>query len=280
MNALEYQMADMLMSLSKNFSVTGVKLSLEDEGISFKDLHRAKDFISHAGLSIYLKIGGAEALSDIYEFALEVGVRGIVAPMVESWYGLQKFITVIKEKIAEDNRRDIEFFFNLETIGGFRDLDAMLKLPDLDLLTGITVGRVDLTGSMKLDRGAINTSREVLEICKKVFFRAHDAGIKTCMGGGISTEALPVIAELNKNGFLDKFETRNVIFPGFAWKYGEAAIREAVKFELLWILSRGRYNSRIQAENKQRVRMLVERLGEEGQEIYSHAQEIIAKVTS
>lgn len=280
MNKLEYQMVEVLESLKNDFGVVGIKASLEDEGMSFTDLMRLKEIISFAGLSLSLKIGGPEALSDIYEIALKIGVKCIVAPMIESWYGLSKFLALIKNKIADDNRQDIDFTFNLETITGFQNLDAMLKLPDLKLLKALTVGRVDLTGSMKLDRSVINTSEEVFCICEEAFAKAHEAGLETCMGGGISTEALPVIQKLNEKNLLDRFETRNIIFPGFAWEHGDQAIKGAVKFELLLILSRGRYSSRIQAENKERVRMLTERLGEEGQEIYSHAQEIIAKVTT
>lgn len=259
MNSLEREMIVVLMDLKEKFGVFEIKAEFEAEGSRMEELMRLKDVTTSVGLPIILKIGGVEAVTDIYN-GLAIGVKGIIAPMGETPYALSKFTNLIKNMVPEDNAEDIEFAFNLETITGYNNFDEMLALPDISLLSGVTVGRVDLTGSMNLGRDAINTSREVYNICDVVFGKSKDKGLKTGMGGGISIEALPVIKELNENRVLDKFETRKVVFPASSVKYGESAILKAVQFELLWLKSKRRYYSGIKAEDESRIAMIEKRL--------------------
>jgi hypothetical protein len=44
---------------------------------------------------LYLKIGGVEALRDIKD-ALDLGVDGLIAPMVESPFGVVKFVSAVE----------------------------------------------------------------------------------------------------------------------------------------------------------------------------------------
>jgi hypothetical protein len=211
------------------------------------------------GLPIILKIGGVEAVTDVYN-GLALGVQGLIAPMAETAFALSKFLNIIKNIVAPDNARDIEFAFNLETITGWRNFDEMMALPDRNLLSGVTVGRVDLTGSMGLSRAAINTSEEVYAICEGVFEKARGAGLRTGLGGGIARESIPFILRLNEKKLLDKFETRKIVFPAEAVRHGDAAILKAVEFELLWLTSKRRYYSGIKREDEHRITMLEQRL--------------------
>ncbi|MFH1582134.1 MAG: aldolase/citrate lyase family protein [Pseudomonadota bacterium] len=278
MNALEQRMVEVLNEARKRYGVFKMKASFEDEGIYPRQLSRFKDIISSARLPLVVKIGGPEAITDVY-LSLDVGAEGLVAPMVETPYALTKYLELIKNKIAYDNRPDIEFAFNLETITGFKNLDAMLELPDLNLLTGVTLGRVDLIGSMGLGRDAINTSEEVFNICEEAMAKAKKAGLKTGLGGGIDVEALPFIQKLAESGLLDMFETRNVCFKADAWRFGEPALEIAGIFELLHLYSLERYGSRIQAENTGRIEMLKKRWGRKGEETAAFAEKIISQVT-
>lgn len=259
MNILEREMIVVLRELKDKYGVFEIKAEFEAEGSRMEELMRLKDVTTNVGLPIILKIGGVEAVTDIYN-GLAIGVKGIIAPMGETPYALSKFTNLIKNMVPEDNAEDIEFAFNLETITGYNNFDEMLALPDISLLSGVTVGRVDLTGSMNLGRDAINTSRKVYNICDAVFKKSRTKGLKTGMGGGISIEALPVIKELNENRVLDKFETRKVVFPASSVKYGESAILKAVEFELLWLKSKRRYYSGIKAEDESRIAMIEKRL--------------------
>lgn len=259
MNILEKEMVVILKELKEKFGVFEIKAEFEAEGSRIDELMRLKDVTSFVGLPIILKIGGVEAITDIYN-GLSLGVKGIIAPMGETAYALSKFINVVKNMIPEDNAQDIEFAFNLETITGYNNFDEMLALPHISRLSGVTIGRVDLTGSMGLGREAINTSDEIFNICLDVFTKAKKAGLSTGLGGGISKEALPVINRLSQSKVLDKFETRKIVFPAESAKYGEEAILKAVEFELAWLKSKRRFYSRIKAEDEVRIAMIESRL--------------------
>jgi len=259
MNILERKMVVVLRELKEKYGVFEIKAEFEAEGSRMEEMMRLKDVTTTVGLPIILKIGGVEAVTDVYN-ALAIGVKGIVAPMAETPYALSKFTNLIKNMVPEDNAEDIEFAFNLETITSYNNFDEMVALPDISLLSGVTVGRVDLTGSMNLGRDAINTSIEVYDICDTVFKKSKAKGLKTGMGGGIAIEAIPFIKELNKNKVLDKYETRKVVFPASSVEFGESAILKAVEFELLWLKSKRRYYSGIKAEDESRIAMIEKRL--------------------
>jgi len=259
MNVLEYQMVDILKELKNDFGVFEIKAEFEAEGSRMEELMRLKDITTFVGLPMILKIGGVEAVTDVYN-ALSIGVKGMIAPMVETPFALTKFINLINNMIAEDNARDIEFAFNVETITACNNLDQMFTSCDVSRLSGVTIGRVDLVGSMGLDRNAINASHEVYNLCETVLKKVKDKKLRSGLGGGISKEALSFIAKLTDKKLLDKFETRKVVFPAQAHTHGYPAIRKALEFELLWLKSKRRYYSRVKVEDESRIKMLEERL--------------------
>lgn len=258
MNSLEYEMIEVLKRLKNDFGVFEIKAEFEAEGSRMEEMMRLKDVTSFVGLPIIIKIGGVEAVTDIYN-ALSIGVKGIIAPMAETSFALSKWLNLIRNMVPPDNAKDIEFAVNFETITTYHNIDDMLSLPDISLLTGVTIGRVDLTASMGLDRDFINTSQDVYDICEVMLKKIKVKGLRTGLGGGISVEASPIIKRLTENQLLDKFETRKVVFPANSWKYGEKAIPMAAEFELLWLKSKRRYYSRIKAEDEHRIEMLEKR---------------------
>ena len=94
MNTLEYKMIELLLDMKKNYGVIDLKAEFEAEGSRMNELMRLKEVASNAGLSIALKIGGAEAITDIFE-AQKIGISAIVAPMIESPYALSKYIMAL-----------------------------------------------------------------------------------------------------------------------------------------------------------------------------------------
>lgn len=259
MNVLEKKMVTVLLELKEKFGVFEIKAEFEAEGSRIEELMRLKDVTSQVGLPIILKIGGVEAVTDVYN-ALSLGVKGIIAPMAETKYALSKFTDLIDNFVPEDNAQDIEFGLNVETITACKNFDDMLTVSNLSNLSSITVGRVDLIGSMSLNRSSINTSEEVENLCREVFIKAKNASLRTALGGGISLEAFPIINRMNDDGLIDKYETRKVVFPAESIKYGEASILKAVEFEMLWLNSKQRFYSRIKEEDLTRIKMLEDRL--------------------
>ena len=87
MNSLERKMVAVLTDLRENHHVNGVKAEFEAEGTRLEEAMRLKEVVSAAGIGLTIKIGGCEALRDMYECRV-LGVARIVAPMIESAYAL------------------------------------------------------------------------------------------------------------------------------------------------------------------------------------------------
>lgn len=260
MNIIEREMVDVLKTLRDEYGVFEIKAEFEAEGSRIEEMMRLKDITSKLDLPIILKIGGVEAVTDIYN-ALSIGVKGIIAPMAETAFAVSKFLSSIEMFVAEDNREDIEFAINIETQTAYENIDKIFALKNLSLLSAITVGRVDFVGSLGYDRSQVDGD-EISSICQIIFQKARDKNLKTGLGGAISTESIPLIQLLNNDGLLDKYETRKVVFAaGAVSKDPEAGILKAIEFELLWLKSKRRYYSRIKAEDEQRIEMLEKRLG-------------------
>ena len=83
-----------LLQLNKDYNVIGIKQSTEDEGALHNDILLMRRITELCNLKLSIKIGGCEAKSDI-NFSNHIGANGIVAPMVESEFALQKFIESI-----------------------------------------------------------------------------------------------------------------------------------------------------------------------------------------
>ena len=77
MNILEYEMIELLKPLKEKYGVSEIKAEYENEGSRQDELMRLKDVADKLDLPIILKIGGVEAVTDIYN-ALALGVLGMI----------------------------------------------------------------------------------------------------------------------------------------------------------------------------------------------------------
>ncbi len=257
MNRMERQMVDLLKDLRDNHNVIGVKMEFEAEGTRIEEAMRLKDVSSNAGVSLTTKVGGCEAIKDMFDASI-LGTKYLVGPMIETPYALKKFIQATHVAFSEQHREDMEFYFNLETITAIQNFDAMLALPEAKDFQGIVLGRVDLTGSMDLDRSAVN-SDEILQICLRMAAKAKAHNKKVIVGGAVSVHSLPFFQAFPP-GHLDKYETRKVVFscPG-ALNNNESAFLKAVEFELLWLKNKKEYYGAIHREDDARLKMMEER---------------------
>lgn len=257
MNKMERQMVDLLKDLKENFNVSGVKMEFEAEGTRIEEAMRLKEISAYAGVSLTTKVGGCEAIKDMFD-AASLGTTYLVGPMVETPYALKKFIQATRIAFREDQREDMEFYINLETITACKNFDEMLEIPEANDLHGIVLGRVDLTGSMNLDRNSVN-SKEILDICIAMAAKAKAKKKKVIVGGAVSVSSLPFFQAFPA-GHLDKYETRKVVFscPG-AIQNKEDAFLKAVEFELLWLKNKKEYYGFIHREDDSRLAMMDER---------------------
>ena len=230
---LERRMVDALKDLRENHYVIGIKAEFEAEGTRMEEALRLKEVCMKAELGITLKIGGCEAIKDMYECRV-IGVERIVAPMVETAYALKKFLDATKLVFPKDECEDLKFAVNIETIDACRAFDKMLTLPEIGKLNGVVMGRVDLTGSMGLTREDINEGI-VLDMTRELFTKAKGKDLECAVGGGVSAASLPFFKELGS--LIDRYETRKVIFqcPEALSDRADAGILKAVGFELMWL---------------------------------------------
>lgn len=257
MNLMERKMVDLLKELRDNHSVIGVKMEFEAEGTRLEEAMRLKEVSMSAGLTLTTKVGGCEAVKDMFDASI-LGTKYLVGPMVESAYALRKFIQATKIAYPADLREEMEFYINLETITAVQNFEEMLKTPEAKDLHGIVLGRVDLTGSMNLDRNSVN-SPQVQDICLSMAAKAKQAGKKVIVGGAVSVHSMAFFKAFPK-GHLDKYETRKVVFgcPG-ALDNKEDAFLKAVEFELMWLKNKKAFYGSIYSEDDSRLKMMEER---------------------
>jgi hypothetical protein len=256
MNILEKKMVATLTELKENYNVMGVKAEFEAEGTRLEEALRLKEVATRAGLELTIKIGGCEALKDMYDARI-IGVNTIVAPMVESAYAVKKYLQATMLAFPEEERKEISFLINAETITAFNNLDAILTLPEAKDLAGIVLGRVDMTGSMGLKRDDIN-SDQIFDIANTMAKKCLEYNKKFIIGGGVSSHSMPFFSKLPKES-LYKFETRKIIFnaqKALNDKEIDNGILKAVGFELMWLKNKRDFYGSIFNEDAQRIIML------------------------
>jgi 4-hydroxy-2-oxoheptanedioate aldolase len=261
MNTRESKCVKILTDLIENEGLVGIKTSFEDEGATFNETIRLKEVCNQAKTKITLKIGGPEAIRDLKDSSI-IGVKGLVAPMVESEFGLKKFIQAAKTHIPEDILSSIQLNVNIETKTAVANATDMLNTPEANEMYGVTVGRVDLVSSLGKDRSYVN-SDEVYTMAKLVFTKAKEKGLKACLGGAVSIDSLEFLKKLHSEGLLDKFETRYAIFdPSITLKNLSRALSKAQMFEYEWLMVK--YEGYMQFANQdiKRIKMIQDRINQ------------------
>ena len=259
MNALELRMVDQLKDLKENHHVVGIKAEFEAEGTRMEEALRLKEVITKAGLDLTIKIGGCEAIRDMFD-ARSIGVNRIVAPMIESAYALKKYLQATHIVYPQDEWQSVKFLINVETIDGFNKFEDMLQISEIKDLAGIVFGRVDMTGSLGMRREDINSDK-LFQMASELFIIARKHNLECVIGGGVSAESIDFFNRLPENGKIHHYETRKVIFecPAATGKNADKGILKAVGFELMWLKNKRNFYKSIYEEDAMRIDMLQSR---------------------
>lgn len=261
MNNREHKCVKILTDLIENDGLIGIKTSFEDEGALFNETIRLKEICNQSKTKITLKIGGPEAIRDIKD-AMIIGVKGLVAPMVESPFGLKKFIQAMHLNVSKDILSSLQLYINIETINGINLAEQILNLPESESLCGVTIGRVDLVSSMGKNRSFVNDP-EIYSFAKKVFTKVKERGLKACLGGAISIDSLCFLKDLHHEGLLDKFETRYAIFdPSITLKNLSRALSKAQLFEYEWLKNKQEFYQIAADQDNNRIQMIQDRINQ------------------
>lgn len=238
MYKLEAEMYYQLCNLRDNYGLKGIKAEFEAEGSSINDLHKLRRITSKAGVKLYLKIGGVEAVRDIKD-SLEIGVDGLIAPMVESKFGAQKFFEAYRKVYGDYH---IHTTLNLETKNAISELDTILKFAH-GKFDNITIGRSDLSKSY-FDSEITPDSDFILELLNTIGQKVIQQNLTFTVGGSVSAKTIAKIHEKfsNLKNIIYKLETRKVILPTKSFFENDNAIKEALKFEELYILSKKEFS--------------------------------------
>ena len=182
--------------------IVALKGEFEAEGLSRDSVAAEAAFAARHGLPYLVKIGGCEAKSDL-RFLTQIGVRRVVAPMIESPFAMRKYMEMVPDGSFDHIGVTIE---TVDAVRRIEDiLDAGVKLSE------VTVGRTDLTASFA---GLGVDSDETIAMVKEVARAAKERGLETTMGGSVGAgtrERLEVDDELR--GLIACLETRKCVMP-------------------------------------------------------------------
>jgi len=242
-----------LKNLKNQFGASCLKLSTEDAAMSFEQI-RFWTQLAQGVLPVMVKIGGPNARNDIKQL-LSLNIDGLIAPMVESAYGLENFLAAVRDFTTPMQMQRLVKQINIETVTAVEQLDAILASPEADLLDEITIGCSDLSQSLKKDR----RDPEVLSLVRDVVAKIKARNIKVSVGGGIAPDTIDaILRDIQPH----QFNTRVVTFsvqPGQSYR---TVVAETLDFELRLLAHDLKKGFISLDEEKFRARQLRQRLAE------------------
>jgi hypothetical protein len=217
---------EMLANLKANHGVVGLKTEFEAEGATFREVMLQRIWTLKAGLPLHLKIGGVEAIRDLKD-AKDLDVDGLIAPMVESPFALKKFIHAVHRVFGPKRPK---LFINIETVTGYKNLAGILDQAQGEI-SGITIGRTDLTGSLL--NGIKDTNDEaVFSMVQGILSEVIYAGLEVTLGGSLNAATLAILLE-KAPAFrkITKLETRKIVFDADFLLRHQDSLKEGLDFE-------------------------------------------------
>ncbi|GBF50569.1 hypothetical protein LPTSP4_20950 [Leptospira ryugenii] len=186
-----------LLEMKEKYAFVCLKTGTETEDMGESEIYLLQTIASGI-LPLSVKIGGPEARNDI-RICQKIGVSGISAPMIESEYALQNFISTLKNLLSTTEYERLKKAINLETITGYRNLLDIFDSKAFTDLNQVTAARSDLSASM--DKKPDDA--EVTRIAKKIIQEAKSRGKITSVGGTITKINFGYIADEIQPDFIN-----------------------------------------------------------------------------
>ena len=213
-----------LSKLKNDYNACGLKLSTEDAGMTIDQI---KFWAEASMLPVVVKIGGPNARNDIKQL-VSLKIEGLIAPMVESSYGLENFIVAVKDFTTAMQFERLSKQINIETVTAVKQLESIIGSPEAKFLDEVTIGCSDLSNSLKkpvMDPSLLN---QVAWVVKKI----QSNKIHVSVGGGVKPDT---VDNFLKKVQPDKLNTRVVTFNIIPGRKYQQAVAEALRFEILML---------------------------------------------
>ena len=252
---LEQKLSAQLERL-KSLGLCAVKGEFEAEGASFRDLLRLRRFTAEQGISLYLKVGGVEALRDLKD-ALDLGVDGVIAPMVESPFGVVKFSEAVESVFGG---RRIFKSINIESREAVEQVDGILEVAR-GKVDNVTIGRTDLSRSY-FDSAIQPDSPFILDLIERLSYKVQSAGLVLTIGGSLTSESIRIFLERRKRlgGRVSNIETRKIVFPFDRMLEQKIVLKEAIRFEEIYLRFKLECEAWLSRADQERLAKLKSRL--------------------
>jgi hypothetical protein len=224
----EYQkLKDLISDLIRN-GCAGIKLSTEDQGVSFEFIDIVNNRIINGAVPLHVKIGGPDARNDIRK-CLEIGAQGIIAPMVESPFGVHKFVTAVEAIAGENIAKQLFLSINLESLSAYEKIDEILATKEISEIDEIVIGTSDLAKSV----GKSKSDPFVLDIVEKMCIKSKKVGKIVRVGGLMSVfvSRQDFGDRMIRGSIVDEVNTSSVAIDVKKVKDLQSAYMKAINFE-------------------------------------------------
>ncbi|MBL8019077.1 MAG: aldolase [Leptospirales bacterium] len=232
--------------------LVALKTGTEVEDMSFEEI-RILRALCREIVPLYVKIGGAEARNDMRALA-DLDVDGIIAPMIESVYALEKFIESMKDVLSPAAYRRIEKGINLETVTAFNRMSDILSSEGAQELVQVTAARTDLSGSLR-----VPADHEIIfDLCSHIVARSKEYGLRTSVGGAIKSATIErIVSEIEP----DTVNTRHMVMDANLLASKPVEILEKhLMFEVHLYQYLAMFSGPRQASHQKRAEVLLDRM--------------------
>ncbi|MBP7584145.1 MAG: aldolase [Spirochaetes bacterium] len=190
-----------LNHLHNECGLVALKGGTEVEDMTFDEIAYLKA-LGEPALPLIVKIGGPDARNDMRALK-SMKVEGVLAPMIESEYALKNFVESAREVYRGAALPLLAI--NIETITAYDNLDGITSCEEFRAISQVTVGRSDLSASMR----RTNDDEEVYRVTESIIRWSEDLGKTTSVGGKITGDNAPVIRQRVRPG---RINTRHMVF--------------------------------------------------------------------
>lgn len=233
----------MLRTLQSQYGLLSLKAGTEWEDMDYTEIEYLYS-LGEKRIPMLVKISGPEAKTDLRHLEA-MGVTGILGPMIESEYALEKFVATTTA-LYDEGPMEPWIAINIETIEGYRKLDAILENPAFEPVDSVVIGRLDLSLSMHVDDV---DHPEVTAVTRDLADRVRRAGKHVSIGGFVNPGSAGGLREMN----VDRINTLNVLFDLNRVEDAYASVRKAIEFEIGYYDSLTRINPAREAFYRSRV---------------------------